>query len=83
MSKQPTTDFGFEKIPLAEKTSRVAQVFSSVADKYDLMNDLMSGGIHRLWKRFAIAQSHVRAGQRVLDVAGGRRFNCTICATSW
>ncbi|HQR51837.1 MAG TPA: bifunctional demethylmenaquinone methyltransferase/2-methoxy-6-polyprenyl-1,4-benzoquinol methylase UbiE [Burkholderiales bacterium] len=66
-----TTDFGFESVPEGEKQKRVDGVFDSVADRYDLMNDLMSGGLHRLWKRFTIAQSHVRPGQRVLDLAGG------------
>ena len=66
-----TTDFGYQKIPEEEKSRRVAGVFDSVATRYDLMNDLMSAGLHRLWKRFAVAQSFVTAGARVLDVAGG------------
>jgi demethylmenaquinone methyltransferase/2-methoxy-6-polyprenyl-1,4-benzoquinol methylase len=66
-----STDFGFEKVSPADKTRRVGQVFSSVASRYDLMNDLMSLGIHRLWKRFAVHLSGVRQGQKVLDVAGG------------
>ncbi len=66
-----TTDFGFEQVPPQDKARRVRGVFESVAAKYDLMNDLMSGGLHRLWKRFAVAASGVRAGGRVLDVAGG------------
>lgn len=66
-----TTDFGYQRIPFADKTARVAQVFTSVANKYDLMNDLMSAGIHRLWKRFAITLSGVRPGNQVLDLAGG------------
>lgn len=66
-----TTDFGYQQIPLTEKTQRVAAVFSSVASQYDLMNDLMSAGIHRLWKRFAIDLSNVRPGQQILDLAGG------------
>jgi len=66
-----TTDFGFEEVPLDEKVSRVSSVFSSVADKYDLMNDLMSFGVHRLWKRFVVEMAAVRDGQKVLDVAGG------------
>jgi demethylmenaquinone methyltransferase/2-methoxy-6-polyprenyl-1,4-benzoquinol methylase len=65
------THFGFKTVAEAEKAKRVAGVFSSVAQKYDVMNDLMSAGLHRLWKRFAIELSGVRAGQRVLDVAGG------------
>ena len=66
-----TTNFGFEKIPEQDKAPRVASVFESVAERYDLMNDLMSAGMHRLWKRFTVAQSGLRPGQRVLDVAGG------------
>lgn len=66
-----TTDFGFERVPPEDKARRVRGVFESVATKYDLMNDLMSGGLHRLWKRFAVAASGVRAGSEVLDVAGG------------
>jgi len=69
MSK--TTHFGFETVDETEKASRVAGVFTSVASKYDIMNDLMSVGLHRLWKRFAVSVSGVRSGQRVLDVAGG------------
>jgi len=69
MSK--TTDFGFEKIPEDKKARRVAGVFDSVAARYDLMNDLMSAGLHRMWKRFTAEQSGLRPGQRVLDVAGG------------
>lgn len=69
MSK--TTDFGFEQVPEDEKAKRVAGVFDSVARRYDLMNDLMSMGMHRLWKRFTVEQSFVRPGDRVLDVAGG------------
>jgi demethylmenaquinone methyltransferase/2-methoxy-6-polyprenyl-1,4-benzoquinol methylase len=65
------THFGFQEVGEAEKTRRVADVFSSVASHYDLMNDLMSGGLHRLWKTFAVAQSGVREGHKVLDVAGG------------
>jgi len=66
-----TTDFGFQEIPESEKARKVEGVFTSVAQRYDLMNDLMSGGLHRLWKQFTIDQSYVRAGERVLDVAGG------------
>ena len=66
-----TTHFGFDTVAEEEKAKRVAGVFTSVAGKYDLMNDLMSVGLHRLWKRFAVSVSGVRAGQRVLDVAGG------------
>lgn len=66
-----TTDFGYQSVPEDEKTQRVLDVFQSVATRYDLMNDLMSLGLHRLWKRFAVAQSLVRPGNRVLDVAGG------------
>lgn len=66
-----TTDFGYQQVPSHEKARRVAQVFHSVAGKYDLMNDLMSFGIHRLWKKFTLDHAAVRAGQRVLDIAGG------------
>lgn len=66
-----TTHFGYEKVKASDKAGRVAEVFHSVADQYDLMNDLMSFGIHRLWKRFTIELSGVRSGQRVLDIAGG------------
>jgi len=69
MSEQ--THFGFEQVTPEEKTRRVRGVFDSVAGRYDLMNDLMSWGMHRAWKRFAIAASGVRVGARVLDVAGG------------
>lgn len=65
------THFGYKTVNKAEKQARVADVFTSVAKKYDIMNDLMSFGIHRLWKRFAISLSGVRAGQKVLDIAGG------------
>ena len=65
------TDFGFQKVPEDEKARRVGGVFTSVAKSYDVMNDLMSLGLHRLWKRFTIERSGVRAGDRVLDVAGG------------
>ncbi|MDD5299605.1 MAG: bifunctional demethylmenaquinone methyltransferase/2-methoxy-6-polyprenyl-1,4-benzoquinol methylase UbiE [Gallionella sp.] len=65
------THFGFETVAEEEKAKRVAGVFTSVAGKYDIMNDLMSVGLHRLWKRFAVGVSGVREGQRVLDVAGG------------
>jgi demethylmenaquinone methyltransferase/2-methoxy-6-polyprenyl-1,4-benzoquinol methylase len=66
-----STHFGFETVDEKEKAQRVAGVFSSVARKYDVMNDLMSLGLHRLWKNFAVAASGVRPGQRVLDVASG------------
>ncbi len=66
-----TTDFGFEKVPLQDKSRRVSSVFTSVAENYDLMNDLMSFGVHRLWKRFAVELAGVREGQRVLDLAAG------------
>lgn len=66
-----TTDFGFQRVKTEEKASRVADVFHSVAARYDLMNDLMSGGIHRLWKRFTVEVAAVRPGHRVLDIAGG------------
>ena len=66
-----TTDFGYKKVNVEEKAGKVAEVFHSVAGNYDLMNDLMSGGIHRLWKRVTIEMSGVRPGHTVLDIAGG------------
>ena len=66
-----TTHFGFETIPEAEKAGRVHGVFSSVASRYDLMNDAMSGGIHRLWKEAMIDWMAPRPGTKLLDVAGG------------
>lgn len=66
-----TTDFGFRTVAKTQKADMVAQVFHSVAAKYDVMNDLMSFGIHRIWKRFTIDCSGVRRGQKVLDLAGG------------
>jgi demethylmenaquinone methyltransferase / 2-methoxy-6-polyprenyl-1,4-benzoquinol methylase len=71
MSDQPTTHFGYRDVPVAEKQKLVGNVFTSVAAKYDLMNDLMSFGIHRLWKRHFVAISGLRRGDRVLDLAGG------------
>jgi demethylmenaquinone methyltransferase/2-methoxy-6-polyprenyl-1,4-benzoquinol methylase len=66
-----TTHFGFREVPVEEKARRVRDVFDSVADNYDLMNDAMSFGIHRLWKRFAINMAGLQSGQQVLDLAGG------------
>ncbi|MEB2335325.1 MAG: class I SAM-dependent methyltransferase, partial [Burkholderiales bacterium] len=71
MSEPRTTHFGYESVDEAAKATRVAGVFHSVAARYDLMNDLMSAGLHRLWKAFTIGQAAVRPGMRVLDVAGG------------
>ena len=70
-SKADTTHFGFRDVPVGEKQKLVGEVFSSVAGKYDLMNDAMSLGIHRVWKRWFVATSQVRKGDRVLDLAGG------------
>ncbi|MBU2742238.1 bifunctional demethylmenaquinone methyltransferase/2-methoxy-6-polyprenyl-1,4-benzoquinol methylase UbiE [Acidithiobacillus thiooxidans] len=67
----PTTHFGYQEVPETEKEHLVKGVFSSVAGKYDLMNDLMSLGVHRLWKRFTVDLARPRPGQRVLDLAGG------------
>ena len=69
--EKETTHFGYREVPVSEKAGLVGQVFHSVASKYDLMNDLMSMGIHRAWKRFAIEQMQLRPGLQVLDVAGG------------
>ena len=66
-----SVDFGYQEVPAAEKAQRVRAVFDSVADKYDLMNDLMSAGVHRLWKRYTLSQTGLRPGQAALDVAGG------------
>ncbi|GLR62952.1 bifunctional demethylmenaquinone methyltransferase/2-methoxy-6-polyprenyl-1,4-benzoquinol methylase UbiE [Marinospirillum insulare] len=66
-----TTHFGYQEVPVDEKVKRVAGVFDSVASKYDLMNDMMSMGVHRLWKKFTIELSGVRKGNKVLDIAGG------------
>jgi len=71
MRMSADTHFGFEKVPEDAKAAKVREVFDRVAGKYDLMNDLMSGGLHRVWKAFAVALSGVRAGERVLDVAAG------------
>ena len=75
MSKTPengdTTHFGYQTVETGEKASLVRDVFDSVATRYDLMNDLMSGGMHRLWKRFTIDHAAVRPGQTILDLAGG------------
>lgn len=66
-----TTHFGFQEVPRRDKAGRVREVFDSVADRYDLMNDVMSGGLHRLWKRFTLARTYLKPGQSALDVAGG------------
>ncbi|MCB1841707.1 MAG: bifunctional demethylmenaquinone methyltransferase/2-methoxy-6-polyprenyl-1,4-benzoquinol methylase UbiE [Halioglobus sp.] len=71
MSDRDTTHFGYREVEKKDKADLVAGVFDSVASRYDLMNDLMSGGIHRLWKRFTIELSAVRKGHAVLDIAGG------------
>jgi demethylmenaquinone methyltransferase / 2-methoxy-6-polyprenyl-1,4-benzoquinol methylase len=71
MSESEETDFGFERVATESKRARVASVFDQVADRYDLMNDLMSLGLHRAWKAFVVALARVRAGERVLDVASG------------
>ncbi len=71
LTEKDVTHFGFTEVPVNEKAERVASVFHSVASNYDLMNDVMSFGLHRLWKRFTLAESGVRSGQCVLDIAGG------------
>jgi demethylmenaquinone methyltransferase / 2-methoxy-6-polyprenyl-1,4-benzoquinol methylase len=70
-TRDGTVDFGFENVPPADKAQRVRAVFDSVAGKYDIMNDLMSFGVHRLWKQFALSLTGLKPGQRALDVAGG------------
>ncbi len=71
MTSQTTTHFGFKTVQESDKAQKVAEVFHSVAQKYDVMNDLMSAGLHRAWKFFTIETSGVRTGNRVLDIAGG------------
>ena len=71
MSQTDTVSFGYEEISADEKTSRVGAVFSSVARKYDVMNDAMSGGMHRLWKDRFVRRVKPRAGEAILDMAGG------------
>lgn len=71
MSNKDTTHFGFQTVASEEKAGKVAEVFHSVAAKYDIMNDLMSGGIHRIWKQFTIEASRARKGHKILDIAGG------------
>ena len=78
-NQKNTTHFGYQEVPVDEKVNRVADVFHSVAAKYDVMNDLMSAGIHRIWKRITIESSGARPGHKILDIAGGtgdltRRF---------
>ncbi|MER1967516.1 bifunctional demethylmenaquinone methyltransferase/2-methoxy-6-polyprenyl-1,4-benzoquinol methylase UbiE [Castellaniella sp. GW247-6E4] len=67
----PQTHFGFQTVSESDKARRVAEVFHSVASRYDVMNDLMSAGLHRIWKAFTIGRAQVRPGMRVLDIAGG------------
>ena len=71
MEKENTTHFGFQSVAEKEKAKKVGEVFHSVAKKYDVMNDVMSAGLHRVWKRFAVELSGVKAGDAVLDIAGG------------
>jgi demethylmenaquinone methyltransferase / 2-methoxy-6-polyprenyl-1,4-benzoquinol methylase len=71
VSNDPYTDFGFERVPWSDKARRVRGVFDSVSGSYDLMNDLMSGGLHRYWKRFTLSLANLHPGQKALDVAGG------------
>ena len=70
-SEEQSTHFGYTQVPVKEKANKVAGVFHSVADKYDVMNDLMSAGIHRLWKRYTIEKSGAKRGDTILDLAGG------------
>jgi len=69
--EQKSTHFGFQQVPLEEKAGKVREVFDSVADKYDVMNDVMSFGVHRLWKRFTMEMTGLKPGQRALDLASG------------
>src|SRR5690606_14009663 len=68
---RPSTHFGFKTVDEHEKARKVAEVFHSVAGRYDVMNDLMSGGLHRVWKAFAISRAGIRPGMKVLDIAAG------------
>lgn len=68
---ESTTHFGYEQVPESQKVGKVKAVFDSVAENYDVMNDVMSFGMHRLWKKFTVDQARVKPGQRVLDIAGG------------
>ena len=70
-SNEHLTDFGYQKVPFSEKVKKVEKVFTSVAGQYDLMNDLMSLGVHRYWKRFALETAMIRPGQKILDLATG------------
>ena len=70
-NRPENTDFGFRQVPWKDKARRVREVFDSVASRYDLMNDLMSGGAHRLWKQFTLTLTGLRPGQQALDIAGG------------
>lgn len=70
-SSESTTHFGYKTVNEAEKASKVAEVFHSVASRYDVMNDLMSGGLHRIWKSFTISRANIRPGMKILDIAGG------------
>ncbi len=85
-SNEPTTHFGFKDVPESQKAEKVAEVFHSVAARYDIMNDVLSGGMHRLWKRFTIELSGVRHANKVLDIAGGtgdlaRKFSSLVGPT--
>src|SRR5438034_490540 len=71
LEEKQTTDFGYKRVPIDTKSDLVGQVFHSVASKYDLMNDFMSLGLHRLWKRFALLHADPRPGQIILDTASG------------
>ncbi|CAM5466107.1 bifunctional demethylmenaquinone methyltransferase/2-methoxy-6-polyprenyl-1,4-benzoquinol methylase UbiE [Eoetvoesiella caeni] len=70
-SSESTTHFGYKTVNEAEKAGKVAEVFHSVASRYDIMNDLMSGGLHRIWKSFTISRANIRPGMKILDIAGG------------
>ena len=70
-TSEQSTHFGYQQVPVSDKANKVADVFHSVADKYDVMNDLMSAGVHRLWKRYTIETSGAKSGDTILDLAGG------------
>lgn len=71
MTNEPTTHFGYQQVTESQKTEKVRAVFDSVSDRYDLMNDLMSMGVHRIWKKFTIDTARAKLGQHILDIAGG------------
>ena len=78
-----TTSFGFETVTEEKKTEKVKEVFDSVATNYDLMNDMMSMGVHRLWKRFMLSKTGLKIGMKALDVAGGTGDIAALLKSKW